>query len=298
MTICAGCVIIFYEVIRLKTAVLFGAGQAGAAVLRLLYGYEPLCFADNDEKKRGGEFCSLPVLSAAEALALGPDCVFICVTDAARAAQMRAQLDGLGCAAEVRDALSLRVFDARAAAARLLAERISARGVGGDAAELGVYRGEFAALINAALPERRLHLFDTFTGFDAADVAAERALGLSAAGTGDFSATARETVERRLPRPEQAVFHVGRFPESFAGCEGLRFCLVSIDADLYAPTAAALPLFYDRLSIGGAIIVHDAFGLQYPGAGRALEEFCAARGLTPVPAADIHGSAILVKQGG
>ena len=96
MTICAGCVIIFYEVIRLKTAVLFGAGQAGAAVLRLLYGYEPLCFADNDEKKRGGEFCSLPVLSAAEALALGPDCVFICVTDAARAAQMRAQLGGNG----------------------------------------------------------------------------------------------------------------------------------------------------------------------------------------------------------
>ena len=48
MTICAGCVIIFYEVIRLKTAVLFGAGQAGAAVLRLLYVYDPLCFSDND----------------------------------------------------------------------------------------------------------------------------------------------------------------------------------------------------------------------------------------------------------
>jgi O-methyltransferase len=55
----------------------------------------------------------------------------------------------------------------------LAAAEIYAGGVPGAAAELGVYRGEFAAEINRLFPDRKLYLFDTFGGFGAAEAAAE-----------------------------------------------------------------------------------------------------------------------------
>ena len=47
-----------------------------------------------------------------------------------------------------------------------------ADGVAGDFAELGVWRGNSAAVLAhfAALSDRRVYLFDTFTGFDARDL--------------------------------------------------------------------------------------------------------------------------------
>lgn len=182
----------------MKKTVLFGAGQAGAMAARLLGGdHAAVCFADNAPEKRGGSLAGLPIVSPEEALALGPDCVCLCVLDAERASQMEAQLRALGYAGPLLRAGELAPFDARAATMRLLAEQILELGIPGDAAELGVFRGEFAALISAALPERRLHLFDTFEGFHAEDVEEERRLGLSRARTGDFADTDVEAVLRR-----------------------------------------------------------------------------------------------------
>ena len=280
----------------MKKTVLFGAGQAGAMAARLLGGdHAAVCFADNAPEKRGGSLAGLPIVSPEEALALGPDCVCLCVLDAERASQMEAQLRALGYAGPLLRAGELAPFDARAATMRLLAEQILELGIPGDAAELGVFRGEFAALINAALPERRLHLFDTFEGFAAGDVEVERRLGLSRARAGDFSDTDARSVLRRLPYPERAVVHAGHFPETFGPCEGLSFGLVSVDADLYAPPAAALPLFWERLQPGGALLVHDVNGFQYAGAARAVREFCSARRLFPTPLCDLHGSVLLRK---
>ena len=70
---------------------------------------------------------------------------------------------------------------------RLLAEQINEENIPGDVAELGVFKGDFAALINAAFPDRCIHLFDTFEGFDAKDVAVEVREGLSRAKEGDFA---------------------------------------------------------------------------------------------------------------
>ncbi len=280
----------------MKTIVLFGAGQVGAMVSRLMGGeYRVLAFADNAERKWGSALAGVPILSPAEALALGPDCVCLCVLDAERVGQMETQLRALGYAGELLRPDALRIFDARAAVMRLLAEQIREEGIPGDAAELGVFRGEFAALINASLPDRTLHLFDTFEGFAARDVAVEQAEGLSRAREGDFADTARAVVEARLPHPELARFHVGWFPETFASCEGCRFCFVSIDADLYAPTAAALPLFWERLSPGGALLIHDGNSTQFSGTGKAVKEFCRANALLPAPVPDLHGSVILRK---
>lgn len=281
----------------MKTAVLFGAGQIGAMVSRLMgTEYRITCFADNFAAKWGSTLAGIPVLSPEESLRMKPGCVCLCVLDEERAGQMERQLRKLGFEGEILNPAALKTFDARAATMRLLAEQIREENIPGDVAELGVYRGDFAVLIHAAFPERTIHLFDTFEGFPEKDVQIERAQGLSKAKTGDFAETAEDFVKKRFPVPEKAVFHKGWFPETFAPCRETEFALVSIDADLYAPTAAALPLFWERLASGGVLLIHDVNSTQFSGAGKAVREFCRENGLLPMPVCDLHGSVVLRKE--
>ena len=124
------------------------------------------------------------MVSPRESLRCDPDCFCLCVLDGERAGQMEAQLRELGFKGEILRPDALKIFDARAATMRLLAEQIREENIPGDAAELGVFRGDFAALINAAFPDRTIHLFDTFEGFPARDVEIEQAQGLSRAKDG------------------------------------------------------------------------------------------------------------------
>jgi O-methyltransferase len=279
-----------------KTA-LFGAGQAGAMVMELLPPEcEPVCFIDSDEKKCGTEYMGRPVVSLADAAAMKIDRIYICVLGWERTSEIETQLTAAGFETEIVRTCALADWDMRAAVIRLLAAEAERRGVDGSIAELGVYRGDMALVLNTAMPDRTLHLFDTFAGFTADDVAEEHRSGCSKAEAGDFSDTSAEAVLAHLPHAEKAVVHEGHFPETFAGCEGETFALVSLDADLYEPTAAALPLFWDRLSRGGAIIVHDYNSGRFAGVGAAVREFCDERKIFLVPLCDMHGSAVLMKQ--
>lgn len=159
----------------MKKVVLFGAGQVGAMTARLLGpDYMIVCAADNSPEKWETELAGIPVTSPENSLISAPDTFCLCVLDPEREAQMRRQLEDIGFNGEIITPASLKIFDARTATMRLIAEQINAADVPGDVAELGVYRGDFAVLLNLAFKERRLHLFDTFDGFDERDIAAER----------------------------------------------------------------------------------------------------------------------------
>ena len=81
----------------MKKVVLFGAGQVGAMVSRLMgTEYAVSCFADNFEGKWGSTLAGIPVVSPEESLRQNPDCICLCVLDAERAGQMEAQLRKLG----------------------------------------------------------------------------------------------------------------------------------------------------------------------------------------------------------
>lgn len=281
----------------MKRTVLMGAGQVGTMIGRLLGGgYMPVCFADNDPNRHGADLCGLPILSPQDSLRLAPDCVCLCVLDDARSVQMERQVRELGFAGEILRPNIMRTFDARVGTMHLLAEQIERDGVPGSVAELGVYKGEFAMRINTAFPARTLHLFDTFEGFQERDIEVERENGFSRAAAGDFSDTEVAEVLSRMPYPDRVQCHKGHFPGTFSETRNEAFAFVSVDVDLYAPTAAALPLFWEKLSQGGVIMVHDYNSTQFLGAGQAVREFCGKTGVRVMPICDLHGSAVLMKQ--
>ena len=175
---------------------------------------------------------------------------------------------------------------------RLAARQIARNGVAGAVAELGVYQGDQAALINRLFPDRTLYLFDTFTGFDASDVSADSGRGFSRSSTADFTNTSVELVLGKLPFADRARPVPGFFPTSTAGIED-RFAFVSLDVDLYEPTLAGLEWFYPRLNDGGYIFVHDYNNVRFTGVRHAVDRFVAATGCSCVPIPDFAGSVVI-----
>jgi len=72
----------------------------------------------------------------------------------------------------------------------LCAYEIHRKNIVGNVAELGVYKGNFAAKINQLFPNRKLYLFDTFKGFDNRNIQSELKNNFSN-GKQDFSDTSR-----------------------------------------------------------------------------------------------------------
>jgi len=174
----------------------------------------------------------------------------------------------------------------------LISDQIGKESLTGDIAELGVYKGSTAILL-AALARKlgsTAYLFDTYEGFDAADL-----VGIDANKSKIFTDTTLESV--RSVVGEQNVRYVkGHFPESaFDLPSDLRFCLVHIDCDLYAPIKAALQYFYPRLINGGFLVMHDYAGLYWNGAEKAIDEFFSDKPERLIPIPDKSGTAVIRK---
>ena len=176
----------------------------------------------------------------------------------------------------------------------LLAQEIERKGIEGAIAELGVYRGGFSTFISKAFKNRRYYLFDTFEGFDEAEIAKDTSR-FDAQGH-DFSDTSVDRVLARIDQSSgcEVIVKKGFFPSTAEGLEDT-FVFVSLDADLYDPTLAGLNYFYPRMAKGGYIMVHDLMASRYQGCRQAVYEFCEAEGLSFVPLPDAICSALIVK---
>ncbi|AHF16894.1 TylF/MycF/NovP-related O-methyltransferase [Niabella soli] len=175
----------------------------------------------------------------------------------------------------------------------LCAEEILSRHLDGNIAEVGVFKGDFAKRLNRLFPDKKLYLFDTFEGFNTADIAADRSRGFSA-GDQNFSETSIPLVKAKMIHPENCIFKKGFFPDTAKDVEDT-FCFVSLDTDLYAPIYEGLQFFYPRLVSGGYIFVHDFNNEQYKGARQAVIQFCNEQQLSYTPLPDSGGTAILTK---
>jgi O-methyltransferase len=144
----------------------------------------------------------------------------------------------------------------------------------GDFAECGVYKGGTAYIIAYALEKKlvqnkRLHLFDTFSGLPR--IADSDPSGLKSGQFGDVSLGA---VRDFLHSFGFIDFHPGVIPETFADVQEAKFAFAHVDIDLYGSAKDCCGFFYERLTPGG-VLIFDNYGFQpYRGAEkRAVDEF-------------------------
>jgi len=195
--------------------------------------------------------------------------------------------------AVVRDARSARDY-IRYEAIALAIETIRRESISGAFAEVGVWRGETSRFLHRAAPERRLYLFDTFSGFPPESID-----GLDLRNVGDqvrFLDTSIERVTALVGESANVAFRAGVFPDSTAGLEDEAFAFVMLDLDIYKPTVSALEFFYPRLSCGAYVFVHDynspesSYAMQ-----RAVLPFLAGKPEKLIELPDEWGSAVFRK---
>jgi hypothetical protein len=168
--------------------------------------------------------------------------------------------------------------------------------VPGDIAEVGVFRGlglfTWANLLEAYCIGDRTKVvygFDNWQGFSALSPEDGAVATEVQKQAGGFSpAKYREELERAIaifnrdrfvpwkPRIELVAGNVEQTSGSFVEMNpGVRFSLIHMDCDLYAPTKASLQAFWPRLSRGGLILFDEYSIREWPGETRAVDEFFA-----------------------
>ncbi len=159
----------------------------------------------------------------------------------------------------------------------------------GAIAECGCFRGLSSYLMCSTLRTRSpgfrgggYHIFDSFQGLSAPTLdddvppefkGAKRIRAMCVEGA--FVASL-DSVRRNLAEFPDIEFHPGWIPLTFQGLPERKYRFVHVDVDLYDPTIESFDYFHPRLAAGG-ILVSDDYG--WPGARRAIEEFCAERKL-------------------
>ncbi|MGM9536441.1 MAG: TylF/MycF/NovP-related O-methyltransferase [Intestinibacter sp.] len=280
----------------MEKIMIFGAGQAGTMISCWISSdCDVVGFIDNNEKMWGQIRANNKIYSPQEAIEISPDIIVITVLNREGSVKIEAQLKDMGYKGQIFNINQLRDYiDIRLSALRLISDDIKEKNLPGEVAELGVYKGKFAAEINRLFPNKKIYLFDTFEGFSDKDIETEQSNGYSRAKQGDFSDTSIELVKSKLPYVDNATFVKGYFPESVT-FELPEFCLVSLDTDLYEPTYEGLKVFYPKLVKGGVIIVHDYNSTQFSGVKKAVKRFCEEADVSVLPLSDMHGSAVLIK---
>ena len=178
----------------------------------------------------------------------------------------------------------------------LVVKEIYKKGIKGNTAELGVFRGEFAQYINAAFPDRKCYLFDTFDGFDANEALRELKSGnCTDAFVQAYKQTNLVAVMKRMRYLDNIVIKQGYFPKSLEGLEET-FCFVSLDVDFEDSIYEGLKYFYPRMEQGGYIFVHD-YNSDLRGVEKAVDryEVDIGKALYRMPLCDANGTLVIIK---
>lgn len=177
------------------------------------------------------------------------------------------------------------------------AREIYKNGVDGAIAECGVYKGGFANYMSRFMPDRKLYLFDTFSGFDKRDIDdVEKKLSCNFLSRTNMDDTSVTIALNNIGYRANAIVRQGYFPDTAVGLEDERFAFVSLDTDLYKPILAGLEFFYPRMNPGGYIFVDDMGHKDLLGVRKAVIEFCEKEKIGYVNIFDgTDTSAIIVK---
>ena len=146
----------------------------------------------------------------------------------------------------------------------------------GDMAELGVYHGGSAYLLTQVVPQKTLHLFDTFTGIPEIDKEHD-----PKNIKGMFRSSSQKV--KQLLENKDIHIYEGIFPSTITDTlRSKKFSFVHSDADIYLATLAACDFFYPRLVSGGIMVFDDYGYIGTPGARDAVDEFFADKIEMPI----------------
>lgn len=168
--------------------------------------------------------------------------------------------------------------------------RALSRGVSGDVAEFGVWKGHSAKALKGLVPGRMLYLFDSFQGFPAGSFPEnDRRYAM-------FRDCSLDTV-RGFVGNDQVVWRPGTFPATVEGLpDNLRFAVVHIDFGSGPATGAALDFAYPRLNSGGVLFLHDYANDSWSEVARTADAFLADKPEKLVVAPDKGGTGVLIKR--
>jgi hypothetical protein len=258
-------------------AFIFGSGSTGKFVLHLVEEqYTVIGFIDNNRKRWGMSVEGYEIFPPEKLNTSDFDGVVIASLPGLN--EITTQLLSMGVSKDkiIKDFIETTV-KSRIVFLEKLGAIFTEQSMTGSIAEGGVFQGEFACEMNRIFPQKKLYLFDTFTGFDRRDVVVEERNNFSEYGESHLGITSEELVLKKLPYAENAVIRKGYFPETAEGIED-KFCFVNLDFDLYQPTMAGLEYFYPRMVDGGILLVHDYFSEGYKGVKEAVKGFSDKQG--------------------
>ncbi len=273
-------------------AVIYGATGTGKNLYKkIVDDYEIVCFIDRNEGLQNTKVFGVEVKNIDSVDFSDIDFVFIGVLTGWEDAVELFSSKGIS-----KENIITTYVDLPSRARRECIEKIETvfrfKNIVGSVAELGVYRGDFAKIINEVFMDRKLYLFDTFEGFPEADINYEKKYGLLMDKVGNLSDTFVEYVLSKMPYKDNCIVCKGYFPDTAEGIEE-KFCFVNIDTDLYSSILAGLEWFWPRMITGGYIFVHDYFSFSYAGAKKAVDEFSEKHKVGFIPIGDAFSVAFI-----
>jgi len=176
----------------------------------------------------------------------------------------------------------------RLANVRSLVESVIGNRVPGDLIETGVWRGGTCILMRAVLAayrvtDKRVWVADSFQGMptpdikrfpDDKDIIFHRYSKLAVSID-----NVKQNFEKYGLLDDQVVFLKGWFKDTLPAAPIERLALIRLDGDMYESTIIPLNALYDKLSVGGYVIVDD-YHVVKP-CKKAVHDFCRSRGFTP-----------------
>ena len=260
----------------MKKAIIYGAGGVGKKVLENhLTDYEITAFIDSDSQKWGGQIDNISIHPPSDLSSLDFDTVIVGSSMGFR--EIQSQLLELGYSGHIENSYVSTIHFARIYFLKRFVENYHNNHYNDKlfAAEVGVYRGEFAFSINKYFNKNKLYLFDTFDGFDERDILIEQSEvnSKTLVGFNHFNNVNIDSVLKRMPNPKLITAFKGFFPDTAKELTDEKFIFVNLDVDLYAPTKSGLDFFSKRIDCQGIILIHDYYMSAYPGVKKAVDEF-------------------------
>ena len=171
---------------------------------------------------------------------------------------------------------------------RTIVETVLRSEVPGDLIETGVWRGGACILMRAVLKaygvtDRRVWIADSFQGVPPPNTETYPADRESTYHTFPDLSVPVDTVRRNIDKygllDDQLLFLEGWFNDTLPTAPIERLALLRLDGDLYESTIVALNPLYDKLSVGGYVIVDDYHVVD--GCRKAIGDFFAERSIAP-----------------